>query len=113
MIIIVGEGDRNTVRLEGRLLGGMLGIKNKTDGALCLFIQCWTRSAHDTWRMCELDFSKLAGTGDDNVMLSSYDCSVEEVEVDIPCWLVTLFLSRVNFFFKFKGSKDSILQEQN
>jgi len=39
--------------------------------------------------MCELDFSVHAGLGDDKVMLSSYDCSVEEAEVDTPCCLLT------------------------
>lgn len=27
--------------------------------------------------MCELDFSNLAGIADDNLMLSSYDCSLQ------------------------------------
>jgi len=39
--------------------------------------------------MCELDFSVHAALHDDNVMLSSYDCSVEEPEVDTPCCLLT------------------------
>lgn len=31
--------------------------------------------------ICEQDFSNLAGIGEDMVMLSSYDCSIKQVEV--------------------------------
>lgn len=43
--------------------------------------------------MCELDFSVHAALADDKVMLSSYDCSVEEAEVDTPCCLLTPHIS--------------------
>ena len=67
--------------------------------------------------MCELDFSNLAGTGDDNVMYLPMIVQWRKWKWRSHVgWLLSFyysFLSRVNFFFEFKGSKDSILQEQN
>ena len=53
---------------------GLVGINTGMDGLHCLFKGFWETVMVTHGRMCELDFSNLAGIGDDRVMLASYDC---------------------------------------
>lgn len=49
--------------------------------------------------MCDRDLYDLVGIGNDNVMLSSYDCWVEQVEVVAHCFLIIYLLFHSFFSF--------------
>ena len=60
-------------------------------GWFVILTTSWSNGSLPRGGMCDRDLYNLVGIGNDNVMLSSYDCWVEEVEVDAHFFLLTSF----------------------